>query len=166
MCTTISMTYADSTFRPGISPHGTRTGAAIRSSLSRALRTRGLISPYALGLSSSGTPSTSICTSSPSPCSPQIAMRQVPPTIWLSRVRTSYSFLLLQAAWLAEPPEGDGESERLTARLSYGVPGEVRQLLVLADHLEVLDPPEARAELAAAAASVTSLYQGRVAREA
>jgi hypothetical protein len=53
----------------------------------------------------------------------------------------------------------------VTARLSYGVPGEVRQLLVFADRLEVLGPPEARAELAAAAASVTSLYQGRVAGE-
>lgn len=84
------------------------------------------------------------------------------------RVRRSFldMFLRLQAAWLAEPPEDDGESEWLTARLSYGVPGEVRQLLLFADRLEVLDPPEARAELAAAAASVTSLYQGRVAREA
>jgi hypothetical protein len=46
VCATISMTYADSASRPGISPHGTRTGAVIRYSLSRARRTRVRISPY------------------------------------------------------------------------------------------------------------------------
>ncbi|MFI1729976.1 helix-turn-helix transcriptional regulator [Streptomyces acidicola] len=85
------------------------------------------------------------------------------------RVRRAYAdmFLRLQAAWLtALPeggpdggPEGDGGSEWLTAQLSYGRLGEVRGLLVFADRLEVLSPPEARAELAAAAASVTELYQ-------
>lgn len=78
------------------------------------------------------------------------------------RVRRPFldMFLRLQVAWLAAAPEDDGESEWVTARLMYGVLGEVRQLLVFADRLEVLDPPEARAELAGAAASVTSLYQG------
>ncbi|WP_286259981.1 helix-turn-helix transcriptional regulator [Streptomyces graminofaciens] len=78
------------------------------------------------------------------------------------RVRRPFldMFLRLQASWLAAAPEDDdGESEWVTARLSYGLLGEVRQLLVFADRLEVLAPPEARAELAAAAASVTSLYQ-------
>ncbi|MPY50148.1 helix-turn-helix transcriptional regulator [Streptomyces acidicola] len=82
------------------------------------------------------------------------------------RVRRAYAdmFLRLQAAWLTGlpegGPEGDGGSEWLTAHLSYGRLGEVRGLLVFADRLEVLSPPEARAELAAAAASVTELYQG------
>ncbi|MPY61954.1 helix-turn-helix transcriptional regulator [Streptomyces spongiae] len=78
------------------------------------------------------------------------------------RVRRAYSdmFLRLQAAWLTALPEDDGESEWLTAHLAYGRLGEVRGLLVFADRLEVLSPPEARAELAAAAASVTELYQG------
>jgi predicted DNA-binding transcriptional regulator YafY len=77
------------------------------------------------------------------------------------RVRRAYAdmFLRLQAAWLTALPEDDGASEWLTAHLSYGRLGEVRQLLVFADRLEVLSPPEARAELAAAAASVTELYQ-------
>ncbi|MER6090305.1 helix-turn-helix transcriptional regulator [Streptomyces bluensis] len=80
------------------------------------------------------------------------------------RVRRAYvdMFLRLQAAWLTalpEEPEGDGGSEWLTAHLSYGRLGEVRGLLVFADRLEVLSPPEARAELAAAAASVMEVYQ-------
>ncbi|GAA2513004.1 YafY family protein [Streptomyces longisporus] len=68
-------------------------------------------------------------------------------------------FLRLHAAQLAELPEDDGEAEWVTARLSYGVVGQARQLLQFADHVEVLSPPEVRAELAAAAASVTDLYQ-------
>ena len=47
----------------------------------------------------------------------------------------------------------------MTARLSYGVLRETRQLLQFSDSVEVLSPPEVRAELAAAAASVTRLYQ-------
>ncbi|MBZ3903953.1 hypothetical protein [Streptomyces griseiscabiei] len=45
MCATISITYADSASRPGTSPHGTRTGPAIRSSLFQALSARFRISP-------------------------------------------------------------------------------------------------------------------------
>jgi predicted DNA-binding transcriptional regulator YafY len=70
-------------------------------------------------------------------------------------------FLRLSAASLAALPEDDGESEWVTARLSYGFLGAVRQLLMFADRVEVLSPPQARAELAAAAASVTELYQRR-----
>ncbi|MEW2402268.1 WYL domain-containing protein [Streptomyces sp. NPDC046862] len=83
------------------------------------------------------------------------------------RVRRAYAdmFLRLQAAWLTAPPKDDGGSEWLTAHLSYGRLGEVRGLLVFADRLEVLSPPEVRAELASAAASVTELYQSRVAGE-
>lgn len=55
--------------------------------------------------------------------------------------------------------EGDGEGEWVTARLSYGVLRETRQLLQFSDSVEVLSPPEVRAELAGAAASVTRLYQ-------
>jgi predicted DNA-binding transcriptional regulator YafY len=72
-------------------------------------------------------------------------------------------FLRLNAPWLTELPEdrgeGDGEGEWVTARLSYGVVGEARQLLQFSDRIEVLSPPEVREELARAAASVTGLYQ-------
>ncbi|MGW3099309.1 helix-turn-helix transcriptional regulator [Streptomyces sp. NPDC001102] len=68
-------------------------------------------------------------------------------------------FLRLSAAQLARLPDTDGEDEWVTVGLSYGVVGEVRQLLPFADHVEVLAPPQARAELAAAAASVTALYR-------
>ncbi|WP_458245779.1 helix-turn-helix transcriptional regulator [Streptomyces sp. MAI_2237] len=68
-------------------------------------------------------------------------------------------FLRLSAAQLARLPDTDGEGEWVTVGLRYGVVGGVRQLLPFADHVEVLTPPEARAELAAAAASVTALYQ-------
>lgn len=68
-------------------------------------------------------------------------------------------FLRLNASALAELPEDDGESEWVTARLSYGSVGEARQLLAYSDRVEVLSPPEVREELRAAAASVTDLYQ-------
>ncbi|MGW2233598.1 helix-turn-helix transcriptional regulator [Streptomyces sp. NPDC001759] len=68
-------------------------------------------------------------------------------------------FLRLNAPQLARLPDTDGEGEWVTVGLSYGVVGEARQLLPFADHVEVLTPPEVRAELAAAAASVTALYQ-------
>ena len=68
-------------------------------------------------------------------------------------------FLRLNASQLAELPDGDGEGEWVTARLLYRVVREARQLLQFADHVEVVSPPEVRAELAAAAASVTELYQ-------
>jgi predicted DNA-binding transcriptional regulator YafY len=77
------------------------------------------------------------------------------------RVRRSRldMFVRLNASSLAELPEDDGENDWVTARLSYGVVREARQLLQFADALEVVSPPEVRAELAAAAASVTELYQ-------
>ena len=72
-------------------------------------------------------------------------------------------FLRLNAGELAGLPEDDGSGEWVTARLSYGDLREARALLSFSDRVEVLSPPEVRAELAAAAASVTGLYQ-RVAR--
>ena len=69
-------------------------------------------------------------------------------------------FLRLHGGALAEQPEDDGASPWVTARLVYGVVGEARPLLAFGDRLEVLSPPEVRAELARAAASVTELYQG------
>ncbi|WP_367320670.1 helix-turn-helix transcriptional regulator [Streptomyces sp. HUAS ZL42] len=68
-------------------------------------------------------------------------------------------FLRLNASQLAELPDDDGRSEWVTARLSYGVVREARQLLAFTDRVEVLSPPEVREELRAAAASVTALYQ-------
>ncbi|MFJ9631214.1 helix-turn-helix transcriptional regulator [Streptomyces sp. NPDC091280] len=77
------------------------------------------------------------------------------------RVRRSRldMFLRLNASSLAELPEDDGTHEWVTVRLSYRVVREARQLLQFADALEVVAPPEARAEVIAAAASVTELYQ-------
>ncbi|MEU9957393.1 YafY family protein [Streptomyces sp. NPDC050982] len=68
-------------------------------------------------------------------------------------------FLRLHGGALTEPPEDDGTSPWVTARLGYGVVGEARPLLAFGDRLEVLSPPEVREELARAAASVTDLYQ-------
>ncbi|MEU6368161.1 YafY family protein [Streptomyces sp. NPDC046931] len=76
------------------------------------------------------------------------------------RVRREHlgMFRRLTAFALVAPPEENGDGDWVTARLSYGVVREVRSLLVFADRVEVLTPPEAREELARAAASVTDLY--------
>lgn len=66
----------------------------------------------------------------------------------------------VMAAQLIELPDDDGESEWVTARLVFPVLRAVRQLLAFSDQVELLDPPEARAELLTAARSVTALYQG------
>ncbi|WP_037858121.1 helix-turn-helix transcriptional regulator [Streptomyces sp. NRRL S-340] len=68
-------------------------------------------------------------------------------------------FLRLHGPSLTGHPEDDGEGEWVTARLSYPAVGAVRQLLGFSDQVEVVAPPEARAELLAAAASVTGLYE-------
>ncbi|MEU0408885.1 YafY family protein [Streptomyces griseorubiginosus] len=68
-------------------------------------------------------------------------------------------FQRLMTPYLAELPEGDGASGWVTARLVFGAVVEARQLLMFSDRVEVLAPPEVRAELAGAAASVTDLYQ-------
>ncbi|MFI8242081.1 helix-turn-helix transcriptional regulator [Streptomyces sp. NPDC085866] len=69
-------------------------------------------------------------------------------------------FQRMAAAQLTELPDDDGESDWVTARLSYPVLRAVRQLLAFSDQVEILDPPEARAELLRAVRSVTALYQG------
>ncbi|MEV0221542.1 YafY family protein [Streptomyces sp. NPDC050704] len=69
-------------------------------------------------------------------------------------------FLRLHGGALTEPPEDDGESPWVTARLTYGVVGEARPLLAFGDRLEVLSPPEVREELARVAASVMAVYGG------
>ncbi|GGZ77347.1 helix-turn-helix transcriptional regulator [Streptomyces echinoruber] len=83
------------------------------------------------------------------------------------RVRRDFldMFTRVTAAYLAEPPDEDGgddedgEGEWVTVRLSYGFVRETRQLLAFSDRVEVLQPPQVRAELAAAAASVMELYR-------
>jgi predicted DNA-binding transcriptional regulator YafY len=68
-------------------------------------------------------------------------------------------FLRMNAAHLTGPPaEDDGGSAWVTVRLAFPLLVAVRQLLAFSDQVEVLDPPEAREELRAAAASVTRMY--------
>jgi predicted DNA-binding transcriptional regulator YafY len=69
-------------------------------------------------------------------------------------------FVRITAPWLTERPDDSGDGEWVTVRLSYGVLGEARGLLQFGDQVEVVSPPEVRAELARAAASVTRLYAG------
>ncbi|MFI9243109.1 helix-turn-helix transcriptional regulator [Streptomyces sp. NPDC053086] len=68
-------------------------------------------------------------------------------------------FQRIVTAQLTALPDGDGKSEWVTARLAYPSLRAVRQLLAFSDRVELLDPPEARAELLAAARSVTALYR-------
>ncbi|MEU6587915.1 YafY family protein [Streptomyces sp. NPDC046881] len=69
-------------------------------------------------------------------------------------------FRRMAAAQLTAVSDDDGTGEWATARLAYPVLRAVRQLLGFSDQVEVLDPPEARAELLAGARSVTALYEG------
>ncbi|MFE0177095.1 helix-turn-helix transcriptional regulator [Streptomyces sp. NPDC059002] len=69
-------------------------------------------------------------------------------------------FLRLQGHRLCGPPDDDGASEWIAVVLGFGVVGETRTLLPFGADVEVLSPPEARAELARAAAAVTELYAG------
>ncbi|MGW1912455.1 helix-turn-helix transcriptional regulator [Streptomyces sp. NPDC002076] len=80
-------------------------------------------------------------------------------TVRVRRARLDM-FQRVLAAQLTELPDDDGESEWVTARLVFPVLRAVRQLLAFSDQVELLDPPEARVELLAAARSVTALYQG------
>ncbi|MFB8178886.1 helix-turn-helix transcriptional regulator [Streptomyces sp. NPDC055966] len=68
-------------------------------------------------------------------------------------------FRRMAAAELTAVPDDDGTGEWVTVRLRYPVLRAVRQLLAFSDQVEVLDPPEARAELLAGARRVTALYQ-------
>lgn len=77
-----------------------------------------------------------------------------------ARIRTGLLewFIRVSGAQLAEQPVA-AEGEWTTVQLAYPALRAVRQLLPYADSVEVLDPPEARAELAAAARAVTRLYE-------
>ncbi|MFC1430585.1 helix-turn-helix transcriptional regulator [Streptacidiphilus sp. N1-3] len=70
-------------------------------------------------------------------------------------------FLRFQSANLLGPPEQPAPGADWTA-LDLGFPAlrAVRGLLVHGADVEILDPPEARTELAAAAAEVAALYRG------
>lgn len=77
-----------------------------------------------------------------------------------ARIRTDRLtwFIRVSGAQLAEyPTESDGEWTEI--KLAYPALRAVRQLLPHADAVEVLDPPEARTELAAAARAVAELYR-------
>jgi predicted DNA-binding transcriptional regulator YafY len=77
-----------------------------------------------------------------------------------ARVRTTQLewFMRVSSTQLAERPVA-AEGEWTTVQLAYPALRAVRQLLPHADSVEVLDPPEARAELAAAARAVAQLYR-------
>lgn len=91
-----------------------------------------------------------------------------------ARVRRPWldMFVRMNAAYVTHVPQlacsegewGDEEVEGadawVTVRLAFGDVREVRQLLSFADRAEVLTPPEARRELARAAAAIVSLYPG------
>ncbi|MFF4401584.1 helix-turn-helix transcriptional regulator [Streptomyces sp. NPDC001480] len=68
-------------------------------------------------------------------------------------------FVRITASLLSELPDDAAEDEWVTARLTCPSVRAARQLLAFADGVEVLAPPEARADLLAAARSVTELYQ-------
>lgn len=80
-------------------------------------------------------------------------------TVRVRRARLDV-FRRMAAAQLTEVSDDDGADEWVTARLSYPVLRAVRQLLAFSDQVEVLDPPEARAELLAGARSVLAVYEG------
>jgi predicted DNA-binding transcriptional regulator YafY len=69
-------------------------------------------------------------------------------------------FRRMFASDLTALPDDDGQSDWVTAGLTYPVLRAVRQLLAFSDQVEVLDPPRARAELLAGARSVAALYEG------
>ncbi|MGW6271864.1 helix-turn-helix transcriptional regulator [Streptomyces sp. NPDC055060] len=69
-------------------------------------------------------------------------------------------FVRLKGNFLTARPEDDGQSEWITVRLGFAVVGDARTLLPFGAGVEVLSPPEVRAELASAAAAVTALYAG------
>ena len=77
-----------------------------------------------------------------------------------ARVRTERLawFIRVSSTQLAQYPEAS-DGEWTVVHLAYPALRAVRQLLPHADAVEVLDPPEARAELAEAARAVTELYK-------
>ncbi|MHC5904626.1 helix-turn-helix transcriptional regulator [Streptomyces sp. S6] len=79
----------------------------------------------------------------------------------VARVRRArLDFFLRLAAPQLSPSqdEFDLSGEWVTVRLRYGRLQAARQLLMFSDQVEVLSPPEVRAELRAALASVAALY--------
>ncbi|MGW0736890.1 helix-turn-helix transcriptional regulator [Streptomyces sp. NPDC002851] len=78
-----------------------------------------------------------------------------------ARVRARWldMFVRMNGAFLVADPEPERDGGWARVRLAFGDVREVRQLLSLADRVEVLDPPEARAELARAAQAITELYR-------
>jgi len=83
----------------------------------------------------------------------------------VARVRRErLDFFLRLAAPQLSPSQGefDLSGEWVTVRLRYARLQASRQLLMFSDQVEVLSPPEVRAELRAALASVAALYEGSV----
>ncbi|MBL1096317.1 helix-turn-helix transcriptional regulator [Streptomyces coffeae] len=67
-------------------------------------------------------------------------------------------FLRIVGSLVAQPQEIGGDAEWAEVDLAYPQLAATRHLLQFGAEVEVLEPPEVRAELAAAAASVTALY--------
>ncbi|MFC9427963.1 helix-turn-helix transcriptional regulator [Streptomyces sp. NPDC056987] len=77
-----------------------------------------------------------------------------------ARVRVSRMdmFHRIQAAHLTEEPVVETGGEWAGVRLAYPELGAVRSLLAFGEHVEVLSPPEAREQMARAAAATMELY--------
>ncbi|MGW7514731.1 helix-turn-helix transcriptional regulator [Streptomyces sp. NPDC054796] len=88
---------------------------------------------------------------------------QVRLCVRVRRSRLDMFARIMGPALVGMPDEGEGEGEGATdtvdVELDLAVLRAVRQLLQFGTEIEVLGPPEARAELARAAASVTRLYE-------
>ncbi|MEU6240258.1 WYL domain-containing protein [Streptomyces sp. NPDC047024] len=78
-------------------------------------------------------------------------------TVRVRRERLDF-FLRIAGPHLAELPPDAGEEEWVVARMTFPVLRAVRQLLGFSDQVEILDPPEARAELLRGARSALELY--------
>ncbi|MER7201320.1 hypothetical protein CG723_38770 [Streptomyces sp. CB01635] len=67
-------------------------------------------------------------------------------------------FLRLCGNALTAPPDDGGRGEWITVHLGYGEVHEARSLLSFAVHVQVVEPPEIRAELGRCGATITAVY--------
>ncbi|WP_326689319.1 YafY family transcriptional regulator [Streptomyces sp. NBC_01795] len=68
-------------------------------------------------------------------------------------------FARIVGPMFADAPDTDVEGDWITVRVAYSVLPAISQLLQFGTSVEVLEPPEARQEMARRAAGVTALYE-------